>query len=292
MFELIRAGENTFYIQCPAKIGIYRANGTDVYLIDSGNDKDAGRKVRQILDQNGWRLKAILNTHSNADHVGGNRYLQNQYHCDIYANGAEAAFTRQPLLEPTIIFGGYPFKELRGKFLMAQPSGARDVADPGFPNEIGVIPLPGHFIDMVGYRTPDGVVFLADCIASGESLKKYGVTFLYDVGAQLETLAVVEAMEAALFVPAHADASADIKELVRINRAKVLEIADRLLDLCQTPMIFEDILQRIFSHYQLTMTAAQYALVGSTVRSYLSWLYDTGRLTVSYEDNRMLWQRK
>ena len=30
-----------------------------LYLIDSGNDKDAGRKVRQILDRNGWHLTAI-----------------------------------------------------------------------------------------------------------------------------------------------------------------------------------------------------------------------------------------
>jgi glyoxylase-like metal-dependent hydrolase (beta-lactamase superfamily II) len=291
MYELIQAGESTFYIQCPAKIGIYRTNGTDVYLIDSGNDKDAGRKVRQILDKNGWRLKAVLNTHSNADHVGGNRYLQSQYGCDIFASGAEAAFTRRPLLEPSLIYGGYPFEGLRNKFLMAQPSDARDVADPGFPKEIGVIPLPGHFIDMVGFRTPDDVVFLADCVASGATLQKYGVTFLYDIGAQLKTLDAVEAMEAALFVPAHADAAADIKALVRLNRDKTLEIADVLAGLCETPLIFEDILQRIFTHYGLTMSDSQYVLVGSTVRSYLSWLRDTGRLAVNYDNNKMLWSR-
>ena len=33
----------------------------------------------------------------------------------------------------------------------------------------------------------------------------------------------------------------------------------------------------------------QYALVGSTVRSYLAWLKDTGKLDVCYEDSRMLW---
>ena len=77
MYELVQVAEHTYYIECPAKIGIYE--DTDgVYVIDSGNDKDAGRKVRKILNENGWSLKGIINTHSNADHIGGNKYLQQQ----------------------------------------------------------------------------------------------------------------------------------------------------------------------------------------------------------------------
>lgn len=63
-----------------------------------------------------------------------------------------------------------------------------DFSDGGFPKEIKVIPLPGHFFDMVGFCMPDGVVFLADCISSRETLEKYVVSFIYDVGAYLETL--------------------------------------------------------------------------------------------------------
>ena len=291
MYELIQAGTNTFYIDCPAKIGVWRATETGVYLIDAGNDKDAGRKLRQILDANGWQLLGILNTHSNADHIGGNRYLQDKTGCPIFTTGAEAALSRYPLLEPTILYGAYPFRDLRSKFLMAQPCDARELTDPAFPQEIEIIPLPGHFVDMVGFRTPDDVVFLADCIASEATLAKYGVTFLYDIAAQLETLDTVEQLEAALFVPAHAPAAADVKALVHLNRQKTLEIADLLLELCKQPMSFEDILQAVFIRYQLTMNAAQHALVGSTVRSYLAWLKDTNRLTVTFENNYMLWQR-
>ena len=64
MYELIQVSERSYYIQSPAKIGLVRLDGQDVCLIDSGNDKDAGRKVRQLLDANGWRLTAIYNTHS------------------------------------------------------------------------------------------------------------------------------------------------------------------------------------------------------------------------------------
>ena len=94
MFELNQVGERSYYINCPAKIGVFKLNDTDVYLIDSGNDKDAGRKVRKILSENGWNLKGIINTHSNADHIGGNKYLQQQTGCKIFAEGIEAAFTK------------------------------------------------------------------------------------------------------------------------------------------------------------------------------------------------------
>ena len=49
MYELIQAGERTYYIDCPSKIGIYRIDDEKVCLIDSGNDKDAGKKVLKIL---------------------------------------------------------------------------------------------------------------------------------------------------------------------------------------------------------------------------------------------------
>ena len=290
MYELVQVGANSYYIDCPAKIGLYVANPSQVYLIDSGNDKDAGRKVRQILDQKGWKLSAILNTHSNADHIGGNRYLQTQTGCRVFANGIEAAFTRHPLLEPSFLYGGYPCSELRHKFLLAQDSDPLLLTDPAYPKEIESFLLPGHFFDMVGFRTPDDVVYLADCISSESTLEKYGIPFIYDVGAYLQTLDAVEAMQAAVFVPAHAEANANVKPLVQYNREKVLRVADRLLAVCQAPVTFECALKAMFDQYNLEMSFAQYALVGSTVRSYLAWLKDSGKLSVQFSDNQMLWQ--
>ena len=55
-------------------------------------------------------------------------------------------------------------------------------------------------------------------------------------------------------------------------------------------MNFEAILQRIFTDFGLTLNFEQYALIGSTLRSYLSWLLDSGKLAVSFEDNLMLWK--
>ena len=290
MYELMKLTDQTYYINCPAKIGIYVPDGKNAYLIDSGNDKDAGKKALRILTQNGWELKGILNTHSHADHIGGNRYLQNQTGCKVFCGGIEGSFTKNPVMEPTFLYGGFPGKDLRHKFLMAQDSEVSGLDDPDFPKEVKVIPLPGHSFDMVGYGMPDGTVFLADCISSPATLEKYAVSFLYDVEAYLATLDKVEKMEAPMFVPSHTDAASDISETIRINREKVYEIADVIVNICNEPKSFEQILQKVFQHYGLKMTFEQHALVGSTVRSYLSWLKEKGKMEISFEEEMLLWR--
>ena len=290
MFELVPISAQSYYIQSPAKIGLVKLNEKDVCLIDSGNDKDAGRKIRQVLDSNGWKLTAIYNTHSNADHIGGNRYLQGQTGCRIYAPGIECSFTRNPILEPSFLYGGYPGKDLRHKFLMAQESDVSELTPEALPAGFEMIPLPGHFFDMVGFRTPDDVVYLADCLSSRETLEKYQIGFIYDVAAYLETLERVKSMQAKMFVPAHAAVTEEISELAQFNIDKVHEIADRMLEMCREPQCFETILKKLFDDYGLTMSFEQYVLVGSTVRSYLSWLKDTGRMNVLFDDNMLRWQ--
>lgn len=291
MYELIQVAPHTYYIQSPAKIGVVETSDGHVVLIDSGNDKEAGRKVRQHLDRQGWTLDAIYNTHSNADHIGGNAYLAKQTGCALYAPGIEAAFTQHPILEPALLYGGYPMKALRHKFLLAQESDAQPLTPEHLPAGFELIPLPGHFFDMIGLRTPDDVVFLADCLSSQATLDKYQISYVYDVAAYLDTLERVKEMHAALFVPAHADATEDIAPLAQYNIDKVNEIAGHILDFCTAPHTFEEVLQHLFTSYDLAMTFEQYALVGSTVRNYLSWLLDSERLSATFTDNRLLWQR-
>ena len=83
----------------------------------------------------------------------------------------------------------------------------------------------------------------------------------------------------------------DIAPLAQYNIDKVLEIADIITELCQKPQTFEAVLQQLFRRFDLVMNFEQYVLVGSTVRSYLAWLKDSGRLRAVFDDNRLLWQQ-
>lgn len=289
MYELMKAGERTYYINCPARMGIYVMGGPDVCLIDSGNDKDAGKKILKILEANGWSLRMILNTHSHADHIGGNELLQQKTGCRIYAPGVEQAFVQNPILEPSLLYGGCPPQELRNKFLLAQSSLAHELTADVLPEGMVMLRLDGHSIAMAAFKTCDGVWFLADSLTGEAILQKYHVTFLHDVKGYLNSLAIISGLAGRLFVPAHAEPCENIQALAALNEDKVHEVIAFLKGACQNPTAFDDLLKAVFDHYGLQMDFNQYVLVGSTIRSYLSYLHDKSELNVLFAGNMLKW---
>jgi glyoxylase-like metal-dependent hydrolase (beta-lactamase superfamily II) len=282
----------SYYIPAPALMGIF-TRGDRVVLIDSGNDKEAGRQILKLCEERGWLLDLIVNTHSNADHIGGNAFLQKKTGCRIAATRLEAAFIQDPVLEPAFLYGGYPPGDLRNKFLMAHPSKVTDIISPSgevLDTGLAAIPLPGHYFEMVGIRTPDDVVFLADCLFPESIMTKYHIFFLYDLGAHLETLKRIQTLEAEWYVPSHGVPTNDIGGLVEMNRKKIEEILSVILSFCVEPASVEGIVTCVCTRYEIELDANQYALVTSTIRSYLSYLETMDEVEKVLEGGRLLWQ--
>ncbi|MCM1083782.1 MAG: MBL fold metallo-hydrolase [Clostridium sp.] len=290
MVELVKAGEKTYYIKNPTNIGIYKIDDENVYLIDAGNDKDAGKKILKIIDEQGWKVKGIITTHSNADHIGGNKVIQDRTNCEIYAYNIEKSFTEYPILESSFLYGGYPFKDLRNKFLLAKESNVTNIND-NLPSGLEYFALKGHFFDMIGIRTSDNVIFLADSLFSEETITKYHLFFIYDIREYLNTLDYLQSIDGTLFIPSHCEATNNIDSLIELNRNKINEIANLIYVYCKNEVTFEDVLKYIFDKYALTMNANQYVLVGSTIKSYLSYLCDENKITYEFKDNKMIWKQ-
>lgn len=284
MFELIQVGAKTYYIEGPVKIGIYKLSDTKVCLIDSGNDKFAAKKIAAIAESNGWTIEMIINTHSHADHCGGNALLQQRYGCKIYSAPVEATFITYPILEPAFLYGGYPDSSMRGKAFMAESSRCLPISREVLPDGLSYTYLNGHCSQMLGIHTDDDIWFLGDCVARPEILDKYHITVTLDVAEFLCTLDKISTLSGRLFIPSHTPVLENVEEIVALNRAKVAEICDVLLEICKTPKTQEEILRDIFAHYDMRHTPQQHALIGYTVRSYLSYLKDSEKLKTKIEN--------
>lgn len=288
MYELIQVGERTYYISCPTNIGIYKINDTEVCLIDSGNDKDYGRRILRILETNGWKLKMIINTHAHADHIGGNEFLQKRTGCKIYAPEEDVSLIRNTILNASLLYGGFPSREMLGKFFYAKGTEAERLTPNVLPEGMEMALVPGHSISGAALKTCDGVWFMGDSVIGGNIIQKYRVQFLYDVQSALESLEKIKTLKGKLFVPSHAEASTDVQELADLNIVCIKENINFIRNSC-TGISFEEILKKVMDAVDLEMSVSQYMLIGSTVRSYLTYMRNSELVDIKCEGNRLLW---
>lgn len=286
--ELTKLGEKTYCIQNPTNIGIYKLDDKKVCLIDTGNDKESGRKILKIINEQNWQVECIINTHSNADHIGGNKFIQDRTNCKILSSKTETAIINNPELEPAFLYGAMPLNELNNKFLLAKESNCQ-VIDNNLPEGLEYFTLKGHFIDMIGIKTSDNIYFLGDSIFSEETINKYHIFFIYDVEKYLQTLDFLETLNGTFYIPSHVKPLTDLKELIKLNKNKINEICNAILNTCQNPITTEEIIKKIFDTYNLEININQYALLGSTIKSYLTYLNNQNRVEYFFKDNLLYW---
>jgi len=285
--------ETTWVLEGPCNIG-FIVNNNEVTLIDSGNDKEAGRKINKILKEKSWELKNIINTHSNADHIGGNNYLQNITNCNIYSSEIEDAFINYPMLEKAFLWGGFEIKELRNKFFCAKSSKVTKTLEINekFDGKLDIISLKGHFLNMIGIRTKDDDLFLADSLFGENIIDKYGLPFIYDVKEFITTLKRIEKMNARNYIPSHGQITEDINPLIIKNLEVVDKAKRQIKKIIESNKTFEQILKEYCDQNKITLNGGQYALVGSTVKSMLTYLADENEIEYIFDQNQMLWKTK
>ncbi|MDA3808872.1 MAG: MBL fold metallo-hydrolase [Spirochaetaceae bacterium] len=271
-FEAKRLAPSSWVIPGPTNIGIIN-NGNKVILIDSGNDKESGRKIRKLIDEKGWKIEGIINTHSNADHIGGNDYLQRITGCRIYATRAERAFIETPIIESSFLWGGFPNRELMNKFFVAAPSTVTEVIDENSSfgeYNISIFDIPGHFFEMIGVLTEDKVAYLGDCIFDIQILDKYKIPFVYNVKAYKETIEKIRKIKADYYVMSHGEVTSDIENIAIYNIQLIEKIENLILELLKVPKTFEKTLKAVCDFMDIKLNCPQYALIGSTIRSFLT----------------------
>ena len=305
----VRLSEHISYLRMPTNIGLISLPGddgaSDIYLIDSGNDGISGERILGFIKENfpGGKIRAVMNTHSHADHCGGNSYLARNAGAEIWASRGEAYLMEFPEIETQLIWGGTPIHDLRSKYLLADSchvdrvfDGEEEVSVPcgnGVGLSLRVISLPGHYVDQVGFLLTDTdgkkVMFAGDALSGRNSIRKHWIQYLIDESEAKESLRKISEIEADFYVPGHGDIVTSVEGLAELNLLAILETENMIFDELKSPMTTEELLKAVADRSGITLRTSQFCLIGSTLRSYLTGLYEEGRVSFEIVDNRMIW---
>ena len=263
-------------------------------IVDTGLDESHARKLLRAMQHSGLTPAAILNTHSHADHHGGNALILKRFlGVSIYAPPTEAAIIRFPLLEPLYLYGALPPRELRSKFLLAPASPAQPI-DAGTHTLGGVsvelTAVPGHAVQMFAVRR-GGLLYAADALFGPEALAKHPLTFCVDSAAQKASAEGLLALaEIELTVPGHGDPTSDLRALVQVNLDNLERTTAAVLHACQQGAASTDeLLARVCEHLSVQMgNAGAVVLNRSVVAAHLTELLAAGQVALKVEHNRLL----
>ena len=297
---------DVYVIPGGTNVGVIRVkseSGCGLYLIDSGGSENDARKIEKILDEHftDRHLRAVINTHSHADHTGGNAYFAEKTKCEIWMPYLEKGSVENTLLQPSLAWGGFPLPELRTSYYVpahceaTRVIRAEECVELSDGKKIRFIALPGHYFEMLGVMCtiPDGkcAFFAGDAVFGKKVIAKFSIPFMLDIFSFLDTLEKLRSVRADRYVPSHGDAVTRIDETVEMNEIAVLQTISCIMKILKKkPHTAEELLTEVANVNGISMKLAQYVLIGSTLRSFLTCLYEKGRITYEIADNKMLWK--
>ena len=286
--KLRKIGKRTYCLENVVNIGFYLLNNCDICLIDSGSSKDYAKIIDKILIENNWNLKYIINTHSHADHIGGNNYLQNKYNCEVFSSRLESYFINIPVLEPAFMYGASPIKDVMNHVFYAKESVCKDINGVEIEG-LQVISLTGHSIDQIGIVTSDKVCFAGDAYSSTNIVEKYSIQYIYDVGKYIKSLQSLLDSNYDYYIPAHGmiEKKSSAFNTLGKNLETCLNVKDIILSIVGKKITISDLVKKVFEKYNIKINSVQYHVVLATIKAYLKYLEENEKVVFGYEDNEM-----
>ena len=266
-------------------------------LVDTGLDESHARKLLRALEAAGLVPTGILNTHSHADHHGGNAQILKKFpELNVFAPPLEQAIITHPILEPITLFGARPPRDLQSKFLLAPPSPARLAPEPGLTRIGGVgvelIEVAGHASMMYAVRV-GGFLYAADALFGASALEKHPLTFCADSRLQKESAMNLGGLEGVhVTLPGHGDPTDDLAGLVAVNLTAYGRTTAAVLAAVQAGAAsVDDLLARVCDALGVTMTnAGAVVLNRAVVSAHLTELLEAGQVTMTVQDNRLVFE--
>ena len=283
-------GEHTAYLPGGVNIGIIMNEKREAVIIDTGLNASSGNKVLRALELEKLTPVAIINTHSHADHFGGNSTILKKFSIPVYGTLEDRGIMENPIFEPFYLYGANPPEEMRVKFLMAEKSPVTNLVEPSQEKleiaemELSIMDLSGHSPSMIGIGYKKEAIFMGDAFFPRATAEKYPVIYCYNVEKTLEKIEQVKKLlcekenggdnSYKYFVPAHGKPSElPIEDVLALEKG-ILGMSKFILDALSVPLSREEIVKILFLEFDISESMPQYYLTTGSVGAYLTYFLD------------------
>lgn len=285
----------TYVIDGSTQVGVYLFADKTCLLIDSG-PVDEAPQIRQIIEESGYRIEAIINTHSHADHCGGNREFKLYHNSHIYASELSAPLIKHPILQAVALFSASPLKFLQNKYIMPPASEVDFPLSPGpliIKDQIfRIVDLEGHSVGHIGIETPDAVFFAGDSLLPLNVLDDFPFLYLYDIKRHLETLDLLKREKHSKLYLSHGGHPADLQAVIEANQAALEKILQLITAFIAEARTREEIVAFLIKELKLPFNQIQYYLLQSSISAGISYLCSTKKARSFAADNVIKFQAK
>ncbi|MBQ1949748.1 MAG: MBL fold metallo-hydrolase [Treponema sp.] len=300
----IPGGTNIGVVACSSEDG----NSTDIHLIESGmHRQDAERIYKELerlfpAEKGGFKVKTVINTHAHTDHAGGNAFFKEKTSCDILISKKEAAILLNPALNGVIFCGGQLYPDINIPYFIAEYSEPTKIIDENTKislsngTELTFTSLPGHTFEMLGVKVKEksgkSAFFAGDAFFGSNHIIKYWIPYLFDVKKFKETLDKLADMKCTIFVPSHGNPCKNIAEVTELNKIAVISTEQCIIHALEEKAQTEtDILKYVADKNALNLRISQFVLISITIKAYLMYLLNEGRISFQISENRMVWSK-
>lgn len=271
-----------------ALLPIYKLTDRDIVLIDTGYAKLDRSALTNLIDENGWRVRAVLCSHAHWDHTGNVRYLQQRYGAQAAISLIEAGIS----VNPDSYRANYvalTYGKSRELFLEECFTADRVI----FPQDdhidvdgarFGVLPLPGHSAGHIGFVTPDGVAYIGDCLLDSHEIAGAKLPTSMYIARDLESKESLRGADYPAYILAHKQVITDpaqLPALIDENIAFIHRKADELLEDLTDGMTFSDWIYAFCQRENIrTKQELKFSIVERNFANFVDWLTDSGRVSI------------
>lgn len=271
-----------------ALLPVYKLTDRDIVLIDTGYAKLDRSALTNLIDENGWRVRAVLCSHAHWDHTGNVRYLQQRYGAQAAISLIEAGIS----VNPDSYRANYvalTYGKSRELFLEECFTADRVI----FPQDdhidvdsarFGVLPLPGHSAGHIGFVTPDGVAYIGDCLLDSHEIAGAKLPTSMYIARDLESKESLRGADYPAYILAHKQVITDpaqLPALIDENIAFIHRKADELLEDLTDGMTFSDWIYAFCQRENIrTRQELKFSIVERNFTNFTDWLTDTGKVRI------------